>query len=289
MEIDTLRAKKLTFKDTFIYVKEILFLNFFNFIKILFFWFLLAFLFSFSFKASLAYFVVFCIIIAYVSFYLLYLTFISQARATIDKKKRNVFFCFKKVSGGFFKRKGLDLLQLVPAILVISLVMFFPSSIFAIPLAFIITLATLIFAAYTIFVQPVVVIRKLAIIPAIRYSITLISGYLTFVIGLIFTLAIACAFIYIPLIFIPLSSIMHLALGLSLLGIDILLFAIMITVVYTNLEVAWSVGFKNYSMENVSAYNPESNHEFTEFFNKVPEVQIKDENKENENLNLYDK
>lgn len=284
MELDNIRSKELTFKETFIYMKEVLFLNFLNFLKIFIFWILFAFLFSFCVSIisdELVVLIVLSIIFAYVIFYLLYLTFISQARTTIDKEKQSVISCFKQIFDGFLGRKGLDLLQLVPAIFVISLVVFFPSSVFAIPLAFLVILAMLIFACYTILMQPILVIKKSKITRStFSYSVSLINGHLTFVIGLVLTLAIACLVLYIPFVFIDLSYFWHYALFLVALGVEVLLFAIMLTVVYTNLEVAWSVGFKKYNTENIVAYNPENNHEFTEFFNSVPEIQIKEENKE---------
>ncbi len=277
MGLENLRVRELTFKDTFIYMKAILLLNFLNFLKIFICWAVFAFLLSFLIKFFNEYFVVLSVILAYTFFYLLYLTSIRQTRFVIDNEKQSVFACFKQVSNGFLSRKGLDLLELIPALLVIFLVVFFPSSVFAIPFAFVVTLVTLILAAYAILVQPVVVIKKIAIIPAVRYSASLISGYLTFVIGLILTLAIACLLLYIPFIFIHLSSAWHYALVLSVIGIEALLFAIMLTVVYTNLEVAWSVGFKTYNTANVVTYKEDNNHEFTEFFNTIPEVKISEE------------
>lgn len=282
MELDNLRAKELTFKNTFIDMKEVFFLNFFNFLKIFICWVMFSFLLAFLIKFFNEYFIVLSMILAYTFFYLLYLTFIRQTRYVIDKEQQGVFFSFKQVLNGFLSRKGLDLLELIPALLVIFLVLFFPSSIFAIPLAFIITLLTLILASYAILVQPVVAIKELTIIPAVRYSVSLINGYLTFVLGLVLTLAIACSVLYIPLAFIKLTYALHYALVLSVLGIEFMLFAIMLTIVYTNLEVAWSVGFKSFNNGDVVYYKQqENNHEFTEFFNRIPEVKISEENKDN--------
>ena len=75
---------------------------------------------------------------------------------------------------------------------------------------------------------------------------------------------------------------MHYFCIVSLVGIEVFLFAIMLTVIYTNLEVAWSVGFKNYEeKQSWDTNRSENNHELTELFNSVPEIQIKEEDKEN--------
>ena len=168
--------------------------------------------------------------------------------------------------------------------LVIFLIVFFPSSIFAIPLAFIITLATLIYVNWTILAQPVIVIKKMPMFAAIRYSVSLINGYFTFVLGLIITLAFACMVLYIPFIFIKTSLFLHQILVCFCVGVEVMLFAIMLTIVYTNLEIAWSIGFKNYEDEAFLDNSTKTeNHEFTEFFNSVPEVQIKEEPEEEKN------
>lgn len=275
MKLDNLRAKELTYKDTFFYVKEVLLLNYKNFLKLLCLWVLFAFLLLYVRKFLSDNFVAFSFILGYMVFYLFYLSFIEQARMAIDKHKENIFISLKNVFTGFMDRKGLDLLELLPAVVVIFLIVFFPSSIFAIPLAFIITLATIVFVAYTIVSQPIVVIKKINMIPAVRYSISLISGYFSFVMGLITSLALACLILYIPCIFIKLSAFWHHFLILTYAGIEVLLFAVMLTIVYINLEVAWSVGFRKYEDEDFTPVNSkDDDHEFTEFFNNVPEIKV---------------
>lgn len=290
MEMDILRLKRLTFKNTFIFVKNILFANFLNFSKLFCLWVLFALLLSYAIQAFSDYFVAFSFILAYIVFYLFYLSFIVQSRAVIDKNKLGIFTTIKEVSSGFISRKGLDLLVLIPAVVVIFLIVFFPSSIFAVPLAFVITLTALICFSYIVLTQPVLVIKKMAIEPAIKYSMNLISGYFTFVLGLMLTLLIACTVLYLPFIFIKTSSFLHHFFIISMSGIEILLFAIMLTVVYTNLEIAWSVGFKNYVEGDFVPLNlPENNHEFTEFFNSVPEVKIQEDTTDTESKDLEDK
>lgn len=291
MNLDNLRNQKLVFKDTFIYLREVFLCNYFNFLKLLLLWILFSFSIFYGINFLPEYLVALSMIFAYIVFYLFYLAFILQSRLTIDNNKIGIFACLKEVAKGFFKRKGLDLIALIPVALIVFLTVFFPSSIFAIPLAFIITLAMIIFSAYTVFTQPVLVIKKMTMFAAIRYAISLMSGYFTFVLGLIITFAFACLILYIPLIFIKTSLVVHQTLVASLIGAEVMLFAIMLTIIYTNLEIAWSVGFKNYEEDSVLNNTPaENNHEFTEFFNRVPEVQIKEDakedTKENENKNL---
>lgn len=279
MKLDNLRSNELTFSDTFCYLREILFLNFSNFLKLFCLWVLFSFILVYCLRFFPVYFVVLSFIFAYIVFYLFYLTAIIQSRAQIDKKKIGVFKGLKEVSKGFIKRKGLDLLELLPAAIVVFLIVFFPSGIFAIPLAFIITLATIIFIVYTILAQPVVVIKKIAMFPAARYSMNLISGYLSFVIGLIATLAFACLILYIPFTFIKMPLFWYEFLLTSLAGIEVILFAILLTIVYTNLEIAWSIGFRIEEI-NPSETQQENPHELTELFNTAPEIKITEDIKE---------
>ena len=282
MKLENLRTKQLTFKDTFLYLKEVLVLNRSKFLAIFFLWFLFALLLTVIIRFSYDYIAAFSTVIAYVVFYIFYLNFIAQTRAIIDDNKISIWTSFKDVSNGFISRKGLDLLELLPIGIAILLIVFFSSSIVAVPLAFIIVLATFIFISYTIFAQPVVVIKKMKILPAVRYSINLISGSFSFVVGLIAALAFICLLLYIPCSFIKLPAFWHQFLVIFVSGTEGMFIAILITIVYTNLEVAWSVGFKSHDYEYFGSENkPENNHEFTEFFNSVPEVKIKEEDKEN--------
>lgn len=282
MKLGTLRDKKLNFKDTFLYTGEILFLNFLNFFKLYFLWVLFSFFLVYTIGYLSDYFVGLFFILAYTVFYLFYLSVIAQSRAVIDETEMGVFSSLKRAFAGFINRKGVDLLELLPTVLVIFLLVFFPSSIVAVPLAFILILATIAFTIYTILTQPVVVIKKIGMLFAIRYGISLISGYFIFVASLLASLAIACSVLYIPLIFIKTNLLLHYFSIISLAGIEVFLFAIMLTVIYTNLEVAWSVGFRNYEEKQLwDATKSEDSHELTELFNTVPEVQIKEENKEN--------
>lgn len=289
MSIDNIYRKKLSFKDTFIYLKEVLLGNFWSFVKIFFLWILFASILFYAISFLPDYLVAFLSILAYIVFYLFFLAFIAQSRAFIEKTKVGTFACLKDIYKEFLHRKGFDLLELIPIALVVFLIVFFPSSIFAVPLAFIITLATIIYVVYTILAQPVLVIKKMQMFAAIRYAVSLINGYFTFVLGLIITLAFACLILYLPLTFIKTSLFIHQVLVCSAIGIELMLFAIMLTIVYTSLEIAWSIGFKNYNQENIVANQAENNHEFTEFFNRVPEVQIKESSKENEDQNLDNK
>ena len=289
MNIENIHRKKLSFKDTFIYLKEVLLGNFFGFLKMLLLWVLFAFVFFYVVPFLPDYVVALLSILAYIVFYLFYLAFIAQSRAVIEETKLGTFACLKDIYKEFLHRKGFDLLELLPIALVVFLIVFFPSSIFAVPLAFIITLATIIYVVYTILTQPVLVIKKMQMFAAIRYAVSLINGYFTFVLGLIITLAFACLVLYIPFVFIKTSFLAHKVLVCFSIGIEVMLFAIMLTIVYTNLEIAWSVGFKNYNQEDIISNRSENNHEFTEFFNRVPEVQIKEYSKESEDQNLDDK
>ena len=281
MKIENLRLRKLTFRDTFLFVKEVLFSNFLKFFELLCLWVIFSFVLLYVVRFFSDYIDALFFLIAYIVFYLFYLTFIAQSRAAIDKTQIDLKKTIKDVFDGFLTRRGLDLLELIPAVIVVFLIAFFPSNIFAIPLAFIITLATLVFVAWTILVQPVVVIKKIAVVPAIRYSINLISGYFPFVLGLILTLAIGCLIFYLPFAFIKTSIFFHKFFILSFAGIEVMLFAIMLTIVYTNLEIAWSIGFKNRATDFPKENKQENNHEFTEFFNSVPEIKIEEEKKEN--------
>lgn len=281
MKIENLRLRKLTFRDTFLFVKEVLFSNFLKFFELFCFWVIFSFVLLYVVRFFSDYIDALLFLLAYIIFYLFYLTFIAQSRAVIDKKQIGLIKTIKDVFDGFLNRRGLDLLELIPAVIVVFLIAFFPSNIFAIPLAFIITLATIIFVAWTILVQPVVVIKKIAVIPAIKYSISLISGYFPFVLGLIFILAIGCLIFYLPFVFIKTSILFHKFFILSFIGIEVMLFAIMLTIVYTNLEVAWSIGFKSRTTDFPKDNTQENNHEFTEFFNNVPEIKIEEENKDN--------
>ena len=283
MKLDILRVKKLTFKDTFIYMKEVFLNNFVNFSKMLGIW--IAFcIFLFIVVEFLPDFAVAILsVFAYIIFYLFYLAFIAQSRATIDTKRIGVMASLKEVYEDFMTRKAFDLLEIIPIALVLFLIIFFPSSIFAIPIAFIMALATIIFLCYTVLAQPVMVIKKTPMFTAIKKSINLITGYFTFVFGLMMAFILCSLIIYLLFSYIKVSAFAHHVLTSSVIGVEIMFFAIMLAVIYTNLEVAWSTGFKTYEQGSVLSNElEETNHEFTEFFNKIPEVEIKEEENEEE-------
>ena len=283
MKLDILRVKKLTFKDTFIYMKEVFLNNFVNFSKMLGIW--IAFcIFLFIVVEFLPDFAVAILsVFAYIIFYLFYLAFIAQSRATIDTKRIGVMASLKEVYEDFMTRKAFDLLEIIPIALVLFLIIFFPSSIFAIPIAFIMALATIIFLCYTVLAQPVMVIKKTSMFTAIKKSINLITGYFTFVFGLMMAFILCSLIIYLLFSYIKISAFVNHVLTSAVIGVEIMFFAIMLTVIYTNLEVAWSTGFKTYEQGSVLSNElEETNHEFTEFFNKIPEVEIKEEENEEE-------
>ncbi len=291
MRLDILRIKKLTFKDTFIYVKEIVSSNVLNFLKLLGMWVLFSF-FLFCIARLLPDFLIAILsVFAYIVFYLFYLAFIAQARATIDAKRITPLSSLQEVYKGFMARKALDLLEIIPIALIILLVGFFPSSIFAVPIAFIITLAMFIYVSYTILAQPAMVIKKLSMLDSVKNATSLINGYFTFVFSLIMIFALCALIIYLPFVFIKTSLFVHQVLMAALIGVEVMLFAIMLTVVYTNLEIAWSTGFKTYEQGSVSDSLEDTNHDFTELFTKVPEVEIKEEiqTKEQKEEDLTDK
>lgn len=283
MKLDILRVKKLTFKDTFIYMKEVFLNNFVNFSKMLGIW--IAFcIFLFIVVELLPDFAVAILsVFAYIIFYLFYLAFIAQSRATIDTKRIGVMASLKEVYEDFMTRKAFDLLEIIPIALVLFLIIFFPSSIFAIPIAFIMALATIIFLCYTVLAQPVMVIKKTPMFTAIKKSINLITGYFTFVFGLMMAFILCSLIIYLLFSYIKISAFVNHVLTSAVIGVEIMFFAIMLAVIYTNLEVAWSTGFKTYEQGSVLSNElEETNHEFTEFFNKIPEVEIKEEENEEE-------
>ena len=144
-------------------------------------------------------------------------------------------------------------------------------------------LATIIFLCYTVLAQPVMVIKKTPMFTAIKKSINLITGYFTFVFGLMMAFILCSLIIYLLFSYIKVSAFAHHVLTSSVIGVEIMFFAIMLAVIYTNLEVAWSTGFKTYEQGSVLSNElEETNHEFTEFFNKIPEVEIKEEENEEE-------
>ena len=286
MRLDNLWTKKLTFKETFIYMKEVLYSNFVNFSKLLGMWILFCVFFFCIVRFLPDFLVAILSVFAYVIFYLFFLTFIFQSRVTIESKRVGVLSSLKEVHEDFLKRKAFDLLEIIPIAIVFFLIVFFPSNIFAIPIAFVMALTIIIYLSYTILAQPVMVIKKMSMFTSIKKSTNLISGYFTFVFGLIITFIFCALIIYLPFSYIRPSLYIHQVLIASVIGADVMLFAIMLTVIYTNLEVAWSTGFKTYEQGSVLSNElEETNHEFTEFFKKIPEVEIKEDNKESEDLN----
>ncbi|MBR4508508.1 MAG: hypothetical protein IKP23_03440, partial [Elusimicrobiaceae bacterium] len=256
-------------------MKEVFLNNFVNFSKMLGIW--IAFcIFLFIVVEFLPDFAVAILsVFAYIIFYLFYLAFIAQSRATIDTKRIGVMASLKEVYEDFMTRKAFDLLEIIPIALVLFLIIFFPSSIFAIPIAFIMALATIIFLCYTVLAQPVMVIKKTPMFTAIKKSINLITGYFTFVFGLMMAFILCSLIIYLLFSYIKVSAFAHHVLTSSVIGVEIMFFAIMLAVIYTNLEVAWSTGFKTYEQGSVLSNElEETNHEFTEYFNKIPEVEI---------------
>lgn len=285
MQIDSLRTEKLTFKNTFFYLKEVFLGNFVNFLKLLSMWILFSAVFFFLANFLPDSLVAILSVVAYVVFYLFYLAFISQSRATINMEKVGVLSSLKDVYEGFLDRKAFDLVEIIPISLIFFLISFFPSSIFAIPIAFIMTLATIFFVFYTILAQPVMVIKKMSMFNSVKKGISLINGYFTFTLGLIMTFVICSLIIYWIFSYIRPTLFIHQVLTASVIGGEIMLFAIMITIIYTNLEVAWSTGFKTYAQGNTLLDNPEeTNHEFTEFFKKVPEMEIKEDSEKQEDF-----
>ena len=78
MKLENLRTKQLTFKDTFLYLKEVLVLNRTKFLAIFFLWFLFTLLLTVIIRFSYDYIAAFSTVIAYVVFYIFYLNFAAK-------------------------------------------------------------------------------------------------------------------------------------------------------------------------------------------------------------------